>query len=70
MCHWLEVVMGQMEGEIPSWGACIRGQRAFPGKHCSVEEGDQEGVVTKAGGCLGNSESGPRSCKVKQRGEV
>ena len=27
----------------------MRGQRAFPGKHCSVEEGDQEGVVTKVG---------------------
>lgn len=40
--------MGQVEGEIPSWGACIRGQRTFPGKHCSVE-GDREGVVTKAG---------------------
>lgn len=48
-CHWLEVVMGQVEGEGPSWGACIRSQRTFPAKRCSVEEGDQEEVVTKAG---------------------
>ena len=47
-CHWLKVVMGQVEGEGPSWGACIRGHRTFPGERCSVE-GDQEEVVTKAG---------------------
>lgn len=73
-CHWLKVVMGQVEGEGPSWGAvCIRGHRTFPGSAAQWKETKEVRVgqqrQERGRGVPGEREVGPQEPQG-QRGEA